>query len=327
MHIKKIQVVCPFGAVTGGPESLHNLVALCRNIGEDAEIVYYPFSAAIDTPTEYRNYGVKSGTISDAHGTLVILPEILCFEGKKFLQSAVAIWWLSVDNFREKKYHNGRDVFRYIKKCFSGHRPWFGVRALRPYLHISKSFYDLTYLKERGISPLRLTGPISAQYIDTSTRFESSGDRKNQILYNPKKGKKTLRRIIAAVPELSFIPLIGYDQTELISKYRESKLYIDFGHHPGRERMPREAAACGCCIVTGLLGSAGNPVDIPIPMKFKLNDLNADFIGEFRSIVTYVFNDFPVATREFDAYRLEIFYEPEKQKKDLKQILEILRSK
>jgi hypothetical protein len=118
MHIKKIQVVCPFGVVTGGPESLHNLVALCRNIGEDAEIVYYPFSAAIDTPTEYRNYGVKSGTISDAHGTLVILPEILCFEGKKFLQSAVAIWWLSVDNFREKKYHNWRDPFRYIKKCF-----------------------------------------------------------------------------------------------------------------------------------------------------------------------------------------------------------------
>jgi len=43
------------------------------------------------------------------------------------------------------------------------------------------------------------------------------------------------------------------------------KLYVDFGKHPGKDRMPREAAVHGCCIITGRRGAAGNPFDIPIP--------------------------------------------------------------
>lgn len=325
MQITKIQVVCPSGAVTGGPESLHNLVALLRTIGEVAEIVYHPFPEVSHTPEKYRDYGAKSSPISDERGTLVILPEILCFEAKRFSESVVAIWWLSVDNFREKKYHNWRDPFRYIKKCFVGQRPWRGVRALRQYLHFSKSYYDLTYLMEQQIFPFQLTGPVSTAYINEILGSDTSVCRKNEILYNPKKGRETIHRLMAACPEWLFVPLVGHDQGALISKYRESKLYIDFGHHPGRERMPREATACGCCVITGVLGSAGNAVDIPIPRKFKVNERSADFIEQFRAIVSYVFGNFSAATKEFDAYRLEIRSEPQQQKEDIKNILQALR--
>lgn len=53
------------------------------------------------------------------------------------------------------------------------------------------------------------------------------------------------------------------------------KLYIDFGTHPGRDRLPREAVLSSCLIVTGLEGAAGNKIDIPIPGRYKmsLNDL------------------------------------------------------
>ena len=71
---------------------------------------------------------------------------------------------------------------------------------------------------------------------------------------------------------------------------------------------------------------AGNAVDIPIPKKFKLNERSADFIEQFRAIVSHVFDDFEAAKKEFDAYRLEIRSEPQRQKEDIKNILQALRS-
>jgi hypothetical protein len=326
MRIAKIQVVCPSGTVTGGPESLHNLAALLCALGEHAEIVYYPFFTYSRTPKEYVNYGVKIGSISDEEETLVVLPEILCFEGRRFRRSAVAIWWLSVDNFREKKYQNWRDNFRYFKKCVIGQRPWRGVRALKEYLHFSKSHYDLTYLQRHKITSFQLTGPINHLFIDKKKRVAPLDYRKNQIIFNPKKGAKTVSRLLSACPDFSFVPLEGLDQDGLLAQYHESKLYIDFGHHPGRERMPRESAVCGCCVVTGSLGSAGNSVDIPIPTKFKLDERSDDFVEKFSSIVNYVFHNFAEATKQFDTYRREIFCEAQQQEKDIKRILEILRS-
>jgi hypothetical protein len=327
MLLKKIQVVCPSNAITGGPESLHNLASLLGSIGETAEIVYHPFSTSGNPPEEYIHYGVNSGLISDEQGVLVILPEVLCFEAKRFSRSVVAIWWLSLDNFRERKYNNWRDTFRYVKKCLSGQRPWTGARALKKYLHFSKSFYDLIYLQECKISPFKLTGPIAVGYVREIKRIDPTVCRRNHILFNPKKGKRVIERLAACCPEFVFTPLADYDQTELISRYRESKLYVDFGHHPGRERMPREAVACGCCLITGVLGSAKNSIDIPIPEKFKLNDQDKFFTDRFRSVVKYVFDSFPTATRELDAYRFEIENELDQQRVDLEHILRALRSK
>ena len=52
----------------------------------------------------------------------------------------------------------------------------------------------------------------------------------------------------------------------------ESKLYIDFGSHPGKDRFPREAAICGCCVITGKLGSAAYFEDVPIEPQYKFED-------------------------------------------------------
>ena len=326
MKIEKFQVVCPSRSISGGPESLHSLVALLRHIGQFADMVYHPFTSGFSTPEEYSHFVYNSSQISDQKGVMIILPEILSYEAKRFSQASVAIWWLSTDNFRERKYHDWRDVFRYIKKCIVGQRPWSGARALKPYTHLSKSFYDQTYLECEGLTSTRITGPINSIYIRQINTKDSVADRKNQILYNPNKGQKTLSRLVGSFPEFLFIPLVNYDQCGLISIFRKSKLYIDFGHHPGRERMPREAVACGCCIITGVLGSAANPVDVPIPERFKLNEREHDFTDKFCSLVNNIFLDFTTVAKEFDAYRVEILQEPKQQEDDIRRFLQILES-
>ncbi len=50
-------------------------------------------------------------------------------------------------------------------------------------------------------------------------------------------------------------------------------IYIDFGHHPGRDRIPREAALAGAIVLSSLKGSAKNSVDIPIDDLYKFDDI------------------------------------------------------
>lgn len=33
----------------------------------------------------------------------------------------------------------------------------------------------------------------------------------------------------------------------MILTMRKAKVYIDFGFHPGKDRIPREAVMCGAC--------------------------------------------------------------------------------
>ena len=75
MPIKRVQVVCPANAITGGPEFLHNLVAAVSSLGVPASIVYFPFSTLWPTPAPYRHYGAEISVLNDAEDTLVIFPE------------------------------------------------------------------------------------------------------------------------------------------------------------------------------------------------------------------------------------------------------------
>ena len=47
---------------------------------------------------------------------------------------------------------------------------------------------------------------------------------------------------------------------------------MDFGFHPGQDRLPREAAILKNCIITNKEGSAAIFQDVPIADEFKFNE-------------------------------------------------------
>ena len=59
---------------------------------------------------------------------------------------------------------------------------------------------------------------------------------------------------------------------EVVQLVRSAKVYIDFGNHPGKDRIPREAAIGGCIVITGKKGSAAFEEDVPIPNKYKFDE-------------------------------------------------------
>lgn len=52
-----------------------------------------------------------------------------------------------------------------------------------------------------------------------------------------------------------------------------AKVYIDFGNHAGKDRIPK-AAISGCCVITGKDGSAKFYEDVPIDEEFKFKTIN-----------------------------------------------------
>lgn len=104
---------------------------------------------------------------------------------------------------------------------------------------------------------------------------------------------------------------------------RAAKLYVDFGYHPGKDRMPREAAMCGCCIITGKLGAAGFKEDLAIDeTKYKFNQKNSD-IPKIIQTIHYTLDNYNSVVSDFTGYREKISREKNEFEQDTLKILKL----
>jgi hypothetical protein len=303
-----ILIACPGNAMTAGPEAIHQLASDLIRLGHNAAVVYFPFSEEFQTPGPYKKYGVPIASYRDVEGELIIFPEIVTTYALKVQHAQAAIWWMSVNNFTSIRYgHPWRDKLRYLKYVAKGLRPLGGIKSLRHLKHFAQSHYAFDFLKSNGISSQLLSDPIplytSKQYLSELPQKLKASIRSNTILYNPHKGKKVIHSLILHFPDYHFFPLSGFNREQLATKFLESKLYIDFGHHPGKDRLPREAAIHGCCVITGLYGSASNHLDVNIPEVYKIDSRLPDFFILFEMQVNLIFNHFEKCMLDFIDYR------------------------
>ncbi len=305
----RVLVVCPGGTVTGGPEALHHLVHELRQLGINASIVYYPFNRQFETPEIYREFNLEVAGFQDLTDDLVIYPEIYPMLALKVKNAKAAIWWLSVDNFFELQHESKlKDRLRYLKRIIQFRRPIGGLSSLKNLTHFSQSEYASNILSRHGLSFTKFYEPINKRFL--SERLNTGYlNRNDEILYNPVKGRKYTERLKRCFPSFQFTELKGFNKEELTHKFQTAKVYIDFGHHPGRDRIPREAAIHGCCVVTSKNGSARNDIDIPIDSKYKIDVSVKDYPEKFEVIIKDIFYDFQGNHNSFDNYRKKILLE------------------
>ena len=87
-----------------------------------------------------------------------------------------------------------------------------------------------------------------------------------------------------------------------------SKVYVDFGTHPGKDRFPREAAISGCCILTDKKGSAKFSRDVPISNEYKFEDEDKN-ISKIRNKINFCLTNYDEAIDQFESYRKYILSE------------------
>lgn len=302
----KIFVVCPAQVKTGGPEVLHQLVNVLQEYIE-TYILYINIKRPI-TPEEFLKYNCKYvlhlENIYDNDHNIIITAETATSYLFKLKKIQKILWWLSVDNYanyltvgkgKEKLDKLFRIYLRDEKFVFNLHK--------NKVVHMVQSEYARQYVFNHGVKKsYYLSDYINDLYLSESCTKNDYIQRENSVLYNPQKGYEFTKKIIEKANDIQFIPIVNMSNKEIISLMRKAKVYIDFGHHPGKDRLPREAALMGLCIITGKRGSAKNDIDISIPSKYKFED-NVENIDEIIKCINDCFKNYETKMQDFDSYR------------------------
>jgi hypothetical protein len=274
---KKIYIKVPAGVIAGGCESQYQLVDAINNIGGNCSIVWDNPNVEDPIPDKYKKYRVYTDEIEDSSDNLIIYPEIWTDQIHTYKNIKKSIWWLSVD------YNYGK----------------FQDFSDSNIIHFYQSFYALDFLQKNKVEKyLALFDYIPSKYTDSVYDVR---DKKNIVCYNPSKGIEVTNKIKELNPDIEFVPLINMCEDQIIDTLKLSKVYIDFGNHPGRDRIPRESAILGNCIITNTEGSAGYYNDIPIDKKYK--NVEVEKIGD---VIKKCFADYESIINEYSIYRSSI---------------------
>jgi len=343
----KIYIACPANSATGGKELLHQLgYHLINDLNIKAFMYYYNYKGGKFKTPIHPNYEVYNVPFvldikEDDERNILIVPEISAALTllKKYKNIRKGVWFLSVDNYYLSKLTR-RDFFfkRAINKLSNIllKRPLldFDITSQElldkliekfdyrndPLLKLANFYMTNTYRGLKwfsGLKPLYyLSEYLNKEFLETQTDLSK---KENIVAYNPKKGFSFTKKIISSAKDIKFVPLINMSREEVIKTLQKVKVYIDFGNHPGKDRIPREAAILGCCVITGKRGSAEFFEDVSIPDEYKFEDKEENIPKIIEKIID-CFENFEKRYKDFDNYRQIIKKEPQKFLEDLKKI-------
>lgn len=328
----KIYIISPTTIATGGTELLQQL-CYSMNKNNIETYMYYiePYENSA-VQKKFFNYYCNpySETIDDNPENILIIPETCLWQLRNYKKCQKYVWWLSVDNYYGIYSNSSKFKFKIIDLIYS--IKFYSCK------HLVQSEYARIFLETKkhikNNKIYYLSDYINNDYflknidVDSENSFSGSDTthskkRENRILYNPRKGYEFTKLLIEQIKEYEWFPLQNLSNDEMRDIMQTSKVYVDFGNHPGKDRIPRETALCGCCVITGKRGAAANSIDVPIGDEFKFTD-SPQSINAIHNKIKECMENYDVEKAKFDEYRNIILGEEEKFNSD---ILKIFKSK
>jgi hypothetical protein len=288
-----VVILCP-EAVTGGPEALHQLAHAINTLGGNARLAYFgqgsrveygpttilchysPHQAVLETYAAYRPIPLVEAPLSER--TLIVVPEILPEALLAISARNRAVWWLSVDN---AVAHNPKLNDPGYANSLIGNS---GL------IHFYQSDYARGFVERHGggRNAFPIFDYINPEYI-RSGPAESASERRQVGLF-PQKGGVLAARFMAANPQLSFAAIQNMTREQVRQTLLTCSVYIDFGHHPGKDRVPREAAVSGAIVFLHERGAALHFQDHPLERFYLFNEQDID-TGSLASRVAEALSD------------------------------------
>jgi len=222
-----IYVYCPKGAETGGPEALHQLVDSLNRRGRDAALIPMPSTRWNREVETYKKYCAP------------------WLNGRPADLSSNSV---VVPEIAPELLDTIGRANKYV---------WLLAKA-------EPTRDDCKYLAQSEYARV----PGAMMLSDYTVGEGHTGPHKTNIIaYNGNKGATKVEAVARFLPQYEFVAIRGMSRSEGASLLSRAAIYLDLGHHPGKDRLPREAAKAGCVVVTGRDGSAGNDIDVPIEEK------------------------------------------------------------
>ena len=349
--ITKVYILAPAKESTGGPEALHQLGYNIKKYTNKKKVFmqYVPVSNKSSINPNYKKYNLNfSKEVEDKKENLLIVPEQYSYIklSQKYKKIRKAIWWLSYDHYvhtlfqkinsplikllikipfkiielfnKLTQYYFGNYTFLdYLRFIYNDIKIFNKMKFENINFHFFQSIYAKNILQKNKIKSFPLFDYLNEDFLkkNNSQRVK----KKNYICYNSAKSTKFMKKIIADNSNLNFFPLINLTKKEMITKLKKSKIYMDFGTHPGKDRMPREAAILGNCVITNKKGSANNKYDIQIPNEFKFEEKHKN-INKIIKTINRIFQNHKKEQKKFKSYIKKIKLEKKVFKKQITNI-------
>jgi hypothetical protein len=277
----------------------------------EAYTVYYTYSGFPKAqPIErYKQYEVEVVTyeeVEDKTENFVIAPENApwCLNG--FEKAQKCIWWLSLHANEVKKgslkervglikrrlFHQDASFYRHID--YNPNNCWHLCASKHTYLYVSELYKKsrVDYLVE----------PISLDFLKMGNANLPT-DREDVVLYNPSKPSPIMKELLERA-RFNYFPLRGFTPEGLAERYKKSKLYVDFGHFGGPERMPKEAVYYGCNILVANHNAAANDFDVAIPEKYKVDD--GETAEQIENRIAEMLEHYEVQNVDFQSFKEKV---------------------
>lgn len=332
IEVKKntiIYVACPANAATGGPELLHQLVFKMNQFGYNAMMFYYPNNVEDPVHPRYKKYGNEFvREIRDEEKNILIVPEVKTDLIYKYKKLRKAIWWLSV-NYFPRYPRSFKHRIKIILKTIKNQKWCYNFEHIDKLYHLVQSYYAKNYLLTKGVNSNKiyyLSGYIDSIFISKQLENNNYIKKEDIVVYNPRKGYEFTKKIIEKAPDIKFEPIGAINdmsQEEVAELLLKSKIYIDFGDHPGKDRIPREAAISNCVVIVGKKGSAVFEEDVPIDEKYKF-EVKKAYIPQIINKIRYSFDNYEIIINDFDEYKQSILEEEKNFEKNIKKIFILL---
>lgn len=311
----QVLVFCP-DAATGGAEALHQFADSINRQGGKARMVYTGPSSryavndrviecVVDRPSialrAYRRYNPQVLTSAEiTERTLLVFPEIkadLAWAMRSCLPCQVACWWLAVHDLGLT--HDEKWCSSFVQNVIQMYQSQAALDQLRKRGALTVvPMYDYTDRKF-----VRL-GRIHAESDTRAPKIARS------IAYFPRKGGDMATGFFekCGAIELAPIRIENMTKAQVMDALSSSQVYIDFGHQPGKDRVPREAAAVGNIVLLHRMGAAVGYLDHSIDEMYKFDWADIE-TGALRALVSEILKN-PQTHRERQAhYRQKIALE------------------
>jgi hypothetical protein len=312
----KFIIFCP-DHFTGGPAALLQLHGAICDLGRDSEVFFYDKAAIqIDDNTGRVAVNYASEIKIKLDGVdhkrafgfdredVLIFPEALIELASKFATLGFAkrvIWWLSYDN-----------------------APLKIISRFNHALHLSNSAHIFQSAYAR-VSAQRLgfDGPIVSDYTlldgDREERFRA---KSNDLCYLVSKAPGADQIISMLARRYSVIPIADMTPSEVRDTLRSSRIFLDFGSQPGKDRVPREAVVNDCIPLVRKIGSAQHFDDLPLPEALKLQTQQMAEIPFLTQKIDYLKENSPAILAGLEFYKRKVLREKEQFYREVEFFLE-----
>jgi hypothetical protein len=313
-----IYILAPQNRKSGGAELSHQLCSAINKLCDVKAYMCYvdldaPFNKAlgVDVPAPdayevYETQHILGDSELNNPESIIVFPEGLTLSMPYYPLAKKVLWWMSVDN--------------YIISTNESNMPFIRENVL---LHLYQSYYSKDYVEKKipNANGLYLSDYINDQH---GQFIYPAQFRENIGLYNPAKGYDEIKPLIEKASWLKWIPLAGLDIPHMILMMEAGKVYVDFGNHPGKDRIPREAAANGCCVITNKKGAAAFEGDVPIPEQYKFESPTEN-LDEIDNLLHDICDNFEVHQARFENYRKMIAAEKDAFYSDAAKFVELCK--